>query len=155
MTGEDFDAVRSQLVLHEGNEAYVYDDATGKRLRRGDMLRGSLTVGVGHNVSDRPLSLAVRRLILDEDVKECLEDLAGFAWFGNLDRIRLRGVIDLRFQLGATRFRGFKKFLAAMARKEWAEAKRQLMDSNWYRDPRVQSSRKERVIAQICDGVDS
>lgn len=155
MTGQELDALRSQLVLHEGNEPFVYDDATGKPLKRGDTLKGTLTVGIGRNVTDRPLSDAVRRLMCDEDVKDCLYDLGQFAWFGTLDPIRLRGVIDLRFQLGATRFRGFKKFIAAMARKDYPTAKAELIDSDWHRDPHVQASRKARVIAQISSGAES
>ena len=40
-------------------------------------------------------------------------------------------MIDISFNLGATRLRGFKRALSAMGREEYAEAATEFLDSRW------------------------
>lgn len=152
MTTADLDTLRSQLVLHEGNKALAYDDATGNPLKRGDTLKGFLTVGVGRNLTTKPLSARIRALMLDEDIEECLSDLRSFSWFFALDAVRTRALIDLRFNLGGGGLRGFVRFLAAMARKDYEAAADALLDSRWA--TQVQPSRRDRIVHQIRTGTD-
>jgi len=40
-------------------------------------------------------------------------------------------MVDISFNLGQTRLRGFKNALAAMGERDWEEASEQFMDSRW------------------------
>ena len=40
------------LIEQEGERLFAYDDHTGKRINPGDIVRGVLTIGVGHTGPD-------------------------------------------------------------------------------------------------------
>ncbi len=111
----------AQLELHEGRRRFPYTDTAGK-----------LTIGVGHNLTDKGLSHAAIEFILNEDVDEAVADLASFPWFAGLDPVRQRVMVDLRFNLGPNRFRDFKKMLRAMERGVYPEAANRLRESVWF-----------------------
>jgi hypothetical protein len=144
--------VRMNLRVAEGDEPFVYDDATGKPLKRGDTLQGFLTGGTGYNLTTRPLSPRVRALMLDESLEDAVSDLlAHFAWFLALDDVRTAAVIEIRFALGAAGFRGFPKMIAALARKDNETAANELALSkaaqhDW------QPSRSVRLIKMLRTG---
>ncbi len=48
-----------------------------------------------------------------------------------LDDVRKDAMIDIGFNLGATRLRGFKRALGAMERGEYKEAATEFLDSRW------------------------
>lgn len=129
MTEADFAAVRAALAKDEDDRAYPYDDATGKTLQPGDTLIGNLSAGIGRNLHARPLSPRVRQMMLDEDLQEALTDLRGkeFRWFSDLDLVRARAILEIRFALGPSRFRGFVRMLAAMATGAYELAARELV----------------------------
>jgi lysozyme len=54
-----------------------------------------------------------------------------YEWFASLDDVRRDCMVDISFNLGQTRLRGFKKALTAMAEGEWKEASEQFLDSRW------------------------
>ncbi|MPZ20124.1 MAG: lysozyme [Luteitalea sp.] len=140
MTLQERDALVSQLVLHEGLKRRPYRCTAGK-----------LTVGIGRNLEDRDLSDAAITLLVTEDIDECEADLADhFAWFSKLDSIRQRALLDLRFNLGPSRFRGFRKMLTALEAGDYGEAAAQMVDSDWA--TQVQRSRVTRLVAMLRTG---
>ena len=121
MTSADRDALRRQLIAHEGLRLHVYEDSLG-----------IATIGVGRNLKDRGITDAEARYLLDNDINACLDDLAAaFAWFAVLDPVRQRVLVDLCFNLGISRLKGFRKFLAACDAADWATAARELLDSKY------------------------
>lgn len=111
-----------------------------------------ITWGVGRNVQQVSFSadeLALANQLIDlmfeNDLRACRKDLLeSFSWFNHLDEVRQAAVTDLRFNLGPNRLRGFKKFLAAMARSDWPTAAVELENSKWFtqvgrRGPRIVS----------------
>ena len=52
-------------------------------------------------------------------------------WFADLDQVRQEAMINLSFNLGATRLRGFRNALAAMAEEDYETAANEFMDSKW------------------------
>jgi lysozyme len=142
VTPEDHTALIAQLMLHEGVRAKVYRDSLGIE-----------TIGCGRNLRDKGLSQAEIRFLLENDITECISDLARFDWFGtlDLDPVRQRALIDLRFNLGPSRLRGFKKLLAACARGDWDAAAAELLKSRWA--TQVQPSRVARLTRQLRTGV--
>ena len=94
---------------------------------------GNLTIGIGHNLGGRPLSERAMAQILDDDYEEALLDLVGFAWFKGLNDARRAALLDLRFNVGGTKFRGFERMMAALAKGKFIVAAYEMGDSKWAR----------------------
>lgn len=118
----NLERLKAQLIRHEGKSLKVYED-TAKPPR--------LTVGVGRNLSDRGISEDECALMLDNDIKMAELYAKGYEWYESLDEVRQAVVIDMQFNLGPTRFAGFKKMIEAIERKDWKEAATQMLDSAW------------------------
>jgi len=116
-------AIENQLIEHEGLEKKVYRCPAGK-----------LTVGVGRNLEDKGITEEEALFLLRNDIAECEDDLRSiFTEYDALDESRKRVLIDMRFNLGPSRFRQFKKMIAAVKEKEFSRAAEEMKDSNWYR----------------------
>lgn len=112
--------IADMLLRHEGLRAIPYLDSVGV-----------WTVGVGHNMT-RPLSASAIRHILTDDIRDATNDLHhAFNWFAELDDDRQAAMINLCFNLGLHRLRGFVKFLAAMELGNYETAAKELLDSLW------------------------
>lgn len=120
MTSTDRDALRLQLIAHEGMRLVPYVCSMGK-----------VTIGVGRNLTDRGISEDEARRFLDADINHAILDLTVFPWFPDLDTVRQRALVDLCFNLGLPRLKGFRKMLAAIERQEWDRAAHELLDSRY------------------------
>lgn len=139
MTTADFHALKTDLKLDEGIRFKPYRCTAGK-----------LTIGCGRNIEDKGISMATVEQMLQEDLDECYEDLLSFHWFAGLDGVRQQALMNLRFQLGPTRFRSFKKMLDAVLHKDWDAAAYELFNSKWW--GQTQPSRRERVQEMLKRG---
>ena len=119
----NYTKLREVITDHEGLKFKPYKCTAGK-----------LTIGIGHNLDDRGVSPAVVNLMYEEDVTEVVADLKIiFTDFDDLpDDIQIV-LADMRFQLGANRFRKFKKMIAAVKQSNWPEMIIQMKDSDWYK----------------------
>jgi lysozyme len=140
----DRQKLRAQLSKHEGRKRYVYDDASGKNITEGSFVRGIPTVGVGRNLVDRGLSDDEIDFLLDHDINDALADASKFAFFSKLDPVRKAAMAELVFNLGLTRLKEFKKFLAFMVEERWTHAAGELLNSKWAR----QVGERAKVLAQ-------
>lgn len=129
-----------QLTRHEGKRAKPYMDTVGK-----------ITIGVGRNLSDKGLSEAEILYLLNNDIDECVADLATFKWFRELDAVRQRVMLDFRFNLGPSRFRNFKGLLRALEAKDYADAAKHMQQSLWFRQVK---SRGVRLVRMMREGQD-
>ena len=120
MRATDLDALRQQLTAHENLRLFPYTDTVGK-----------LTIGIGRNLTDRGISHAEARILLDNDINRTLDDLTVFAWFSLLDAVRQRVFVDLCFNMGLTRHLGFERMLAAAVAGQWETAAAELLDSRY------------------------
>ena len=117
------------LRRHEGVESHAYMCS-----------QNFWTIGVGRNVDPgdngaaRGLGLADDEIdyLLSNDIKRVEKELSDeYEWFSGLDDVRRDCMVDISFNLGHTRLRGFKKALSAMAESDWEEASEQFLDSRW------------------------
>lgn len=93
---------------------------------------GKLTIGYGRNLEDLGLSEDEAKLLLENDILRCCEALGReYPWFKELSGARRDAVINIFYNLGATKFRTFKKAITAMERREYKEAGREFLDSRW------------------------
>jgi lysozyme len=130
-----------QLVRHEGLRLKPYMDSVGK-----------ITIGVGRNLSDVGISSREAFDLLDHDLDEALIDLQAFPWFVGLDPVRQRVIVDMRFNLGPTRFRLFKRMIAALTAKDYQKAAVSMRESLWYRQVK---SRGVRLVRMMQTGEDA
>jgi lysozyme len=110
--------VTELITRHEGKRLKPYTDTVGK-----------LTIGVGRNLSDVGISDDECLLLLQHDIYHAIQSLSVYPWYMRLNDARQAAVIDLMFNVGAARFAGFKKMIAALELGHWDEAARQLLDS--------------------------
>lgn len=132
MTADDPD-LQAQLIDHEGERLTVYDDATGKPLRPGDRIIGYPTIGVGRNLAGKGLTRAESRYLLLNDLRESIDDLKNLPGFAEASPIRQRVLVDMRLNLGPTRFRSFQRTLAAFAVGDYKATAAGMRNSRWWR----------------------
>lgn len=131
--------LEEQLIRHEGLELKPYVCTGGK-----------LTIGVGLNLEDG-ITREEALYLLWSRIGQCIRDLQTFRWWYHLDEARRNALIDLRYNLGPTRFRGFKRMLAALEAHDWPQAAAEMRDSKWARED-VQPERSERLIRMMETG---
>jgi lysozyme len=114
------------LRRHEGVMPRAYQDT-----------EGVWTIGVGRNINpENGLGLSDDEidLLLTNDLSRCeSEAYDNFQWFADLDEARQDGILNMIFNLGISRFKGFKKAIAAMEEKDYETAHTEFMDSKWSR----------------------
>ena len=142
MTSVELDALRLQLIDHEGLRLRVYTDTVGKA-----------TIGVGRNLVDKGITQPEAMMLLAHDIDECVGDLETFGWFAALDPVRARALCDLRFNLGAAKLRRFVKMLDGFEQQNYGEAAAQLVDSLWA--TQVGRGRVDRLVTMIRTGQDA
>lgn len=141
MTSAERDLLRQDLVRDEGLRLTTYLCPAGFQ-----------TIGVGRNLDGKGISKAEAFVLLDNDINECLGDLGSFSWWGALNPVRQRALLNMRFQLGSGGFRAFKNMLAALERRDYPAAAAAALDSKWAREDTPE--RAQRVCKQIETGAE-
>ncbi len=111
-----------QLVRHEALRLKPYVDTVGK-----------ITLGVGRNLTDVGISRDEALMLLDHDLDVVLADLATFAWWAGLSETRQLALADMRFNLGANGFRGFRVMLHALSVGNYPDVAMAMRSSQWFR----------------------
>jgi GH24 family phage-related lysozyme (muramidase) len=128
LTPDDIACLRRQIRLHEGFSPIAYRDT-----------QGLLTIAYGRLI-DPPggLSIEEGEVLLANDMAQCDADLKGFAWYAEVAGPRKHALLELRYQLGATGFREFRKMLAeipkAIVSGDWTRVAAELFDSKLARE---------------------
>ena len=139
----DRQALRLDLMAHEGSGPMKFGRHFPYRCPA-----GKLTIGYGRNLDDVGISAEEARDLLDDDINDCLRDLGTFPWFGSLDPIRQRALVNMRFQLGPQGFRGFRHMLAALEIGAYAMAAVEARDSKW---ARTDSPARARTVTAMLE----
>ncbi len=112
------------LKRHEGVRSHAYKCS-----------ENMITVGVGRNLDENGgigLSDDEIEYLLMNDIERCDAELrAAYDWYENLKKPRRDAMINMCFNLGLTRLRGFVKALEAMSREQYDVAADEFMDSRW------------------------
>ena len=126
------------LKRHEGVKSHVYLCSAGYE-----------TIGVGRNISKSGLGLSDDEVdyLLENDIVRVIKELSSeYPWFRGLDDVRKDAMIDISFNLGATRLRGFRRALAAMDAADYKTASLEFLDSKWSRDVKGRSTELAYMI---------
>ena len=123
--------LESELELDEGYRPAPYKDSVGKT-----------TIGIGHNLDDRPLTDEQIKGLFRDDVDQAERDLDAIweAWRllgGNRQRV----LLNMAFNLGETRLRGFRKMWAALRIDDFTVAATEMLDSKWAEQVGVRATR--------------
>ena len=111
------------LKRHEGVRSHVYLCSAGYE-----------TIGVGRNIADSGLGLSDDEVeyLLNNDIERVRQELTdSYFWFPALNEARQDAMIDICFNLGLTRLRGFVNAIEAMSREQFDVAADEFMDSRW------------------------
>ena len=111
------------LKRHEGVRSHVYLCSAGYE-----------TIGVGRNIADSGLGLSADEVeyLLNNDIERVRQELTdNYFWFPALNEARQDAMIDICFNLGLTRLRGFVNAIEAMSREQFDVAADEFMDSRW------------------------
>lgn len=114
-----YKSIEEQVAAHEGYRHKPYRCTNNK-----------LTIGYGRNIESVGISMSEARVLLRNDIDDCVNDC--FAIFSNFEvfsRSRKWALIDMRFNLGYSGFRRFRKMIAAIHAGDWETAAK---DSNWF-----------------------
>ena len=155
----DREALKKRLETEEGRRLVVYRDHLGHP-----------TVGVGLNLDEgharallawagadydavlagAPLTDGQADRLLDRCVTEAEEAArANVPRYAELDPAAQLVVVDMTFQMGWSRVRGFRNFLAALGRLDYGAAADEMLDSAWAKE---QTPRRAEALAKIMRG---
>lgn len=127
--------LREVLIRHEGLRLKPYRDA-----------RNKLTIGVGRNLDDAGITREEALMLFDNDITRIRREVErAFPWFSHLNPARKDVVLDMVFNLGLSGFRRFRKTIAAIEVREWEEAAREMIESQWAK----QVGRRARELAAM------
>jgi len=115
----------AMIIQQEGTGPYKdgrffpYEDSVGK-----------LTIGYGHNLTDKGLNLDVVYSQLRSDIIDAIEDVRhNYSCYDNLSRPRQLVLISMAFNLGRDGLAKFVRFSSAVHRGDWEEAAAQIENS--------------------------
>ncbi len=138
----DLEKLRAQLTKHEGVRLRFYIDT-----------EGNVTIGRGHNLSAKGISITVAELMYQEDVAEVITALdRRFPWWQQEDEVRQRVMADLAFNMGTGKLAFFIRMLDAWQRHDYAEAARELLASRWAQQ--VKGTRAGKLALMLKTGED-
>ncbi len=135
----NIDRLKGDLTRDEGSRAKPYLDTVGKT-----------TIGVGHNLDDRPLTASQIDMILMDDIDQAEKDLDAInpRWRLQTDERQLV-LLNMAFNLGRGRLAGFLKMWAAITGSRYNDAADEMLDSKWARQV---GARAERLATRMRNG---
>lgn len=132
--------LRSQLIRDEGVRLTPYRDT-----------EGLLTIGIGRNLDQVGISKAEADYLLDNDVARAKIALnQAFPFTANLDEARRAVFINMTFNMGIHRLKGFVNTMAAAERQDWPAVAAGIRASKYAQQV---GARAERLAKQIVTGV--
>ncbi len=113
---------KNQLIKHEGLVLNPYKCTSG-----------ALTIGVGRNLDARGISKAEAMYMLDNDLKECINQLQTHLSdiYVTLNETRRLVLVNMCFNLGIFGLLQFRKTIAFLRAKDYESASKEMLNSKW------------------------
>jgi lysozyme len=144
------DALANQLYIDEAFRLKPYDDATGKELRPGDVVRGKISIGIGRNLSDVGINKSEAMMLLGADIDAACAALdKALPWWRGMSDRRQQVLANMAFNMGIEKLLGFKNTLAAMKDGRYADAAGGMLASLWAKQV---GDRAERLAKMMEEG---
>jgi lysozyme len=125
--------LRKQLMRHEGFRSHAYQDT-----------EGYWTIGYGRLIDQRlggGITEQEAAVLLDADIARARQEaMNAWPWLVNVDSARQDVVVNMAFNMGVPRLKGFRKFLAALQAGDFSRAADEMLDSRWARQVGLRSA---------------
>ena len=107
---------------------------------------------IGHDGRSQPITHDQAIFLLHDDESNVFDVLTdNLSWWGELDDVRARVLVDLCFNMGWARLSGFHHFIAAMCLGNYQGAAAELENSQWFGQVGV---RGPRLVNMVRTGED-
>ncbi len=137
------ESIEQMMIRHEGCVLHAYEDS-----------EGYLTIGIGRLIDKRRgggITEEESRMLFRNDLEKVKEDLSGI--FTDFDMWLMqpsfagiaKGLISMRFQLGASGFRSFSSMIQAIQENDWDRAADEALNSLWAQ----QTPERAREVAEM------
>ncbi len=134
----------------EGRRLFVYDDATGLPLKKGDTLQGNPTIGVGRCLSTRGISNDEADLLKVNDLTLVRQAVAhALPWVTAVSANRQAVLQCMAFQLGVSGLLEFRVMLSYCQQARYQDAAAAGRQSRWYEQT---PERAEKLMAMLEAG---
>ena len=91
-----------------------------------------LTLGYGRNIEENGITNTEADFLLSNDILNATNEIIdNFCWFSGLNDDRQSVIVNMVFNLGMPRFKGFKKLISAIEEKEFTKASVEMLNSKW------------------------
>ena len=125
-----------ELGRDEGCRTQMYKDSLGIE-----------TIGIGHNLRDRPVSMRAVAVIFEDDLGDVEKDLDTYlSWWRELSEERQRVLANMCFNMGITRLLQFKNTLTSIQTGDYKAAARGMLSSLWARQVGVRAIRLAKMM---------
>src|SRR3990172_10044326 len=115
------DILKSQLSIDEGYRNRMYLDS-----------KGIWTIGIGHNLRDKPLSARAIQVIFEDDMADAEADARKLIKsFDRLNDVRKSVVINMSFNMGYDVLSQFRQTIAAIDADDYVTAAAHMLHSAW------------------------
>ena len=127
------DFAKKLIRDHESVKLQLYDDADGKLILPGKLVKGHPTIGIGRNL-EKGISVEECILMFENDLIEAeitLGNIFGLEIFKESEK-RVAALLDMAFNLGESRIRKFFKMVEAIKNRNWEEVAKEAENSLWF-----------------------
>jgi lysozyme len=149
--------LKNQLTRHEGKKNKVYKDSlgiltigVGFNLERSDAKKRIAALGLDiQKVKDGTQELSDDQILklLDGDINIAIDNCKSvFPKFSDLSDVRQRVLADMMFNLGKSRFEGFKKMIANIQAGDFGKAADEMKSSKWHQQVGDRGKRLEAMM---------
>ncbi len=115
------DQMISQQILHQRFYLKPYRCPNGR-----------LFIGFGRNLNDKGITKAEAIILLENDIKECIDDLKTiFLDFDHLPESVQMVLLDMRLNLGKEQFLHLEKIIAAVKDHDFEKAANEIQNVSW------------------------
>jgi lysozyme len=133
--------VIDMLVRHEGIRTYPYHCSQNR-----------LTIGIGRNIQENGISEDEAYFLLKNDIERVKKELDKSLQMWRCFPKKAQLVcIDMCFQMGITKFLGFRKTIALMQMDMFLEASEELLNSRYATQTPQRAAYNSRQLA-LCHG---
>ena len=124
----NLDRLISRIKQEEGFSPYAFwDDAKGGGCGQWTFGYGTCAPGEGCSITEPQAEGELR-----EKVQQCVMDLQEIFKGYHIPSDKEDALLDMLYNLGESRFRKFRKLIAAVKGGDWIEAGKQVRDSIYY-----------------------
>lgn len=122
----------------------------GLRLKPYRCTSDKLTIGYGRNIEDNGINKQEASTMLINDLARAEHwlDINGFL-DAHHSFVRIAVLLNMVYQMGATRFSGFEKAIAHYHAQDYQECAKEMLDSKWAKQT---PKRAHRLAGQMATG---